>query len=111
MSADPIPDINATIATAVNARIEAEVFQALAGDEVIGKYVTAALQAPVEVNDRSGYGKDKKPYMTVVLSKAIQNATKDACTRLILEEMPAIEAEIRKSLQRNINLIAEGMAN
>jgi hypothetical protein len=111
MTADPIPDINQTITAAVNARIEAEVVKALAGDEVIGQYVAAALQQIVEVPRRgSSYEKDRVTYLHAVLTKALQTATTDACTALILEEMPRIEDEVRKALRRNITAIAEGMA-
>lgn len=109
MTADPIPDINTTIAAAVNARIEAEVVAALSGDEVIGQYVAAALRQTVEVPGR-GYQKNSVPYLHNVLTKAIQEAAKGACTALVLEEMPKIEAEVRKALRRNINGIAEAIA-
>lgn len=106
----PIPDIDKTIVHAVNARIEAEVFAALAGDEAIGAYVAAALAQTVEVPSRRGYGKEQVPFMHTVLTSAIQTATAEAVRRVINDELPTIEAEVSKALRRNVRGIAEGLA-
>lgn len=111
MAADPIPDINAVIAGAVNARIEAEVVAALAGDAVIGQFVAAALNQQIELEDRSrSYQKIKTTFIANVLRKAIQEATQAAVANVILEELPTIEAEVRKALKRDIAGIAAGLA-
>lgn len=103
--ADPVPDLNAVITSAVNARIEAEVTAALSGDAVIGQFVAKALQARIEV-DRGNYRKEPMPYLTHVLEKAIQEATKAAVTRLLAEEVVAIEDAVRKALRRDLARIA-----
>ena len=102
-------DINQIIASAVNARVEAQVLAALSGDEVIGKLVTAALTEQVSAtNDR--YDSKKVPYLTKIVRDAIKEATAAALRRLIEEEMPVIEEEIRKALRRDIKGIAGQLA-
>jgi hypothetical protein len=103
---EPLPSIDATIAAAVHARIEAEVARALMGDEVIGQYVAAALSQPVEVKDRSSYRTTTVPFLTTVLRKAMQDATEAAVRTLIASEMDAIETEVRKALRRDLAAIA-----
>jgi hypothetical protein len=110
MSGNIEGDLNETIRSAVNARVEAEVTKALAGDEVIGALVTAALQQTVEVPARGGgYGKEKVPFMTQVVRKAIQGATQAAVAKVIEQEAPLIEEEVRKAFKRNAGAMAEGM--
>lgn len=102
-------DINQIIASAVNARVEAQVLAALSGDEVIGRLVTAALTEQVPAtNDR--YDSKKLPYLTKIVRDAIKQATADALRRLIAEEMSVIEEEIRKALRRDIKGIAGQLA-
>lgn len=79
-------DLNKTIAAAVNAKVEAGVLAALSGDDVIGRFVTAAL------------------------SEAIKAATAAACKRLVAEEMPAIEAAVLKELRKRLPGIAKDVA-
>lgn len=101
-------DLNATIASAVTARVEAEVMRALSGDEVISKYVTAALMEPVKTDNYNR--KLDKPFLTHILKEAIQKATKETLARLLVEEQPLIEAEIRKALRKNVGTMAESIA-
>lgn len=101
-------DLNATIASAVNARIEAEVAKALSGDEVIGQYVAAALNQEIEV-ERS-YRKTKTTWLKHTLRKAMQDSTKAVIQRVLEEELPLIEEEVRKAVKREAGAIAEGIA-
>lgn len=104
MTADPAPDLNQIIVSAVNARIEAEVTKALSGDDVIGKLVTAALQQPVNTDS---FRRDKtKTFLAVVLEKAIQEATKKAVTAVLAEEVESIEAAVRVALMTNVQGLA-----
>lgn len=93
-------DLNSVITSAVNARVEAAVASALAGDEVIGRYVTAALQRPVEVPSSNGYGKDRKPFLSHVIEQAVRDATKVAVQKFITEEAQTFEDEVRKHVRR-----------
>ena len=104
---DPTLDLNETIASAVKARVEAEMMKALSGDETIATMVAAALQQNVEYE--VNYRKVKEPYISHVLRKTIQDATKQAVVRLIAEEAPAIEEEIRKALHREKSSIAQAL--
>lgn len=111
MTTDLTGDLNATITAAVNARVEATVTAALAGDEIIGKYVAAALNQPVG-EDRSLYGREKpKPYLTTIVTKAIQEATRSAVEELVAEERPRIVDEVKKALRRNLPEIADRLVD
>ena len=99
-------DLNATIASAVNARIEAEVMAALSGDEIIGRFVTAALQQKV---GEERYGRKQRTFLAAAHHNAIQAATKAAVARLVEEERPLIEDEIRKALRRNVKTMADSI--
>lgn len=101
--------LDETIAAAVKTRVETEVVRALSGDEVIGRYVAAALAQPVE-SKGSSYRTVTEPFMSHILRKAIQEAAKAAAQALILEEMPAIQEEIRKALRRRAGQLAEALA-
>ena len=101
-------DLNATIANAVNARIEAAVTAALSGDEVLGQYVAAALNQPITI-DRD-YRKIKTTYQQHTIRSSIQEATKNAITRVLVEDQELIEDEVRKALRRNLAAIASGIA-
>lgn len=101
-------DLNSVIANAVNARIEAQVAQALMGDEIIGQYVSAALTQVIEIpKPHSSYDKIKVTYIKNVLDKAIQEATQTAVRRVLSEEVDAIEAAVRKELRASIGVIAQ----
>jgi predicted nucleotide-binding protein (sugar kinase/HSP70/actin superfamily) len=99
-------DINATIAHAINARLEAEMLAALSGDETIAAFITAALQEPVK-KDNDSYRHETEPYLHHVLRLALQEAAKSTVARFIEEEVVSIEDQVRKALRRNINQIAE----
>lgn len=103
-------DLNKVIVSAVNARVEAEMMKALSGDETVGRFVTAALREQVSVTgDR--YDRQTEPYITHILRAAIKEAAKTACVRLIAEELPTIEEEVRKALRRDVKRIAETLTN
>lgn len=103
-------DLNSVIVAAVNARVEAAVASALAGDEVMGRYVTAALQRPVEVPSARGYGKETKPFLSHVIEAAVREAAKTAVQKFLVDEMSSFEDEIRKAVRRTAPQIAERMA-
>lgn len=104
MAGDPTLDLNQTIVSAVNARIEAEVAKALAGDEMIGRLVTAALMQPVEVG--RSFDHKKVPFLTSVLQKAIQTATETAIKKMIEQHIDDIEYAVRGALLRDLDRIA-----
>lgn len=106
----PEGDLNQIIVSAVNARVEAAVVQALAGDEVMGRYVTMALTRQVEVPSRTGsYGKDRVPWLSHIIEQAVRDAAKRAVERYLVDEHEALEDEVRKALRRTAPVIAEKM--
>ena len=108
---DLTADLNTTITAAVQARVEAAVAEALAGGELIGQMVQAALNQTVEVPSANGYGKDRVPFLRSVLWKTIQQATADAVQRLLVDEQALIEAEVRKAFKRDAPEFAAQMVN
>lgn len=104
-------DLNTVIVSAVNARVEAEMMKALSGDETIGRFVVAALRQNIEVQEPGTYHKHTEPFLRNVLRKAIQEATVAAVQRLVAEELPTIEEEVRKALRRDVKQIAETLTN
>lgn len=99
---DPTPDLNQVITSAVHARIEAEVLKALSTDDTFARFVTAALQQPIN-GERYG---ERTTYLANTLKAAIQEATQVAVAKVVAEQAPAIEAEVAKALRRDIKGIA-----
>lgn len=103
-------DLNATITAAVNARVEAAVLAAFSGDGTLGRYVTAALQRPVEVPDPDrSYGKRKVPFAHHLIEQAIRDAAKAAVQKVLTEDAALIEDEVRKHIKRAAPDIAARM--
>lgn len=98
-------DLNQVIASAVQARIEAEVAAALSGDEVIGKYVAAALNQPIEVG-RNSWDRRKTTFLRNVIDEALRAATKNAVQQAIAEEREAIERAVRTELRDRVDALA-----
>jgi hypothetical protein len=97
-------DLNTVIAHAVSARIEAQVAAALAGDDMIGRYVTAALTQEIQVG--GSYEKRKTTFLKNTLDIAFQNIAKNVVARVLSEEAEAIEIAVRKELRANIATLA-----
>lgn len=106
MSNDVNPNLDTIIAQAVEAKISAAVIQALSGDEVLGRYVTAALQQPVEINDGS-YNKKKVPFLDHVIRTAMRKAVNAAVVELLEGEVENIKTQVAKQLRASSNTIAE----
>lgn len=106
MSAPIENDLNQVIANAVTARIEAQVAAALSGDEVIGKYVAAALNQPMEVNDPGTYRTRKTTFLRETIDTALRDAAKNAVRQAIAEEREAIERAVRTELRDRVDALA-----
>ena len=104
--AEPTQDLNQVIASAVQARIETEVFAALASSEVIAQFVTSALRQPITVRDPDTYRDRQTTFLTETVAKAIQAATEAAVRKVVAEEAPAIEAEVTKEMRKNVRTMA-----
>jgi hypothetical protein len=101
-------DLNATIVAAVNARIQAETFAALSSDEVLGKFVQAALMQPMQTER---YGSKTTPYIEQVLKNAVQEATKAAVGQWVADNQGAIKASVEAALTSNMDGIAQAMVD
>lgn len=106
--ADVATDLNQTIASAVNARIESEVAKAMAGDEMMGKFVAAALNQEIEVKDsRDSYRTRKTTYLRHTIENAMREATKAAVQKTISREQKKLERAVAAHLRENTDRIAE----
>lgn len=102
----PTGDLNDVIVSAVNARIETAVLEALSGDEFFGRMVTATLQKTVEVKD-SSYRTRTTTFLSHVLETVVQKAVQEATRRLVAEQTDAIEDAVRKELRKSSADIAK----
>lgn len=100
-------DLNATIASAVNARIEAQLLAAFSSDDVLASYVTAALQQPITYKEPGSYQEKRTTWLNKVLADAIREATKAAVATVLAEHKDKLEAEVRKVVRSNLTSIAE----
>jgi len=105
----PEADINEIISSAVNARVEAAVLEAMSGDQVMGRYVTAALSAPVKNEDRYGRSRTAKPetFLHHTVRSSIQKATTDAVKRVLAESEAELEDLVRKAIKAQAGDLAK----
>lgn len=96
-------DLNDTIVAAVNAKVSAEVFAALNTDEVIGNYIMSAMMQPIKIEQ---YGSKTEPYLTVVIRKSIQEATKKAIGEWMADNEGILKSKVREALTGNIEQMA-----
>lgn len=96
--------LDAIIAKAVETKIEAVLASALAGDEIIGQYVIAALQQPIEVG--SSYQKVKTTFLKHTIDECLRAATKAAVQKYVLGETAVIEAAVAKALRQQSTKLA-----
>lgn len=106
---EPVTSIDATIAAAIQARVEASVIQALSGDQVLGQYVAAALNQPLTLE--RNYKKIETTFLKHTINLALQGAIKAAINAFLVDEVELINDEIRKALRRNVTNIAEQMTH
>lgn len=108
MSNDVNPNLDTIIAQAVEAKISAAVLQALSGDEVMGRYVTSALQQIVEIPEYPGsYSKKKVPFLDHIIRTAMRNAVNEAVRELLAGETENIKTQVAKALRSHASTIAE----
>lgn len=104
-------DLNQAIVSAINAKVEAGVLAALAGDEVLGKYVAAALNEPIEIpKNGSSYDRIKTTYLRHTINLALCDAVKVAVGKFIEGEQALIEAEVAKALRKQASAIGAKFA-
>lgn len=96
-------DLNDTIIAAVNAKVTAEVFAALNTDEVMAGFINTAMMQPVKVEQ---YGSKTEPYLTVVIRKAIQEATKAAISEWMADNEGILKTRVREALSTQVEEMA-----
>lgn len=106
--ADPKDDINQIITSAVQARVEAAVVEALASDGTIRAYVAAALNRQV---DTSGYGREKKSLLSHLLQNTVEEMTKRVVAEEIKSHEDVIRAEVRAALEKSIGVISDSLVD
>ena len=100
-------NLSAIISEAVQAKVDAAVMEALSGDDVMGRYITAALQEEV----KGGYSRDKQTFLQKAIKDALQKATEVAVNNFIEGETKALESLVEKELKKQSKSIAAGMVD
>lgn len=96
-------DLNDTIIAAVNAKVSAEVFAALNTDDVIAGFITQAMMEPIK-EDR--YSSKTEPYLSIIIRKAIQEATKTAINEWMADNEGVLKARVRETLSTQVEEMA-----
>lgn len=106
-------NLDDTIAGAVKAQIQAQVLEALSGEDFFAKYIASVLNQTVEVTeDGTAYGrKIKVSFLDNALSGLIKKATKEAVAIAVEEERERIQDEVRKAVKRKADQFAENVTN
>ena len=99
-------DLNATIANAVNARIEGQVLAALADSDVMGRMVTAALQKKVNTG---AYRNNETTYLQSLIGKAIEEKTAEVVAADLETIRPLIETQVRAALRKSVGVLADSL--
>lgn len=100
-------DINQIIASAVNARVEAAVLEAMTNDNTMRTFVQAALNQ----KSREGYGREEKTLLNRLLENAIQEQTKAVVAEEVRKSADAIRAEVRAALEQSIGVISDSLVD
>lgn len=98
-------DLNDVITSAVKARVEVSVLEALSGDQFYGQMVASALAQRIEV--RNGYDTRKTTFLAHTLESVIRESVQNAAKRLIVEQAAEIEEAVRKELRKSSADIAK----
>lgn len=96
---------NNTIEATIKTLLETQIIQALnSAPDAIEKMVKAALSKPVDssgnvegTSNYRGYG-GTMPYLDWMVGNEIRDAARSAAKKVIQEQMPDIEAEVRRGL-------------
>src|SRR5690606_33033501 len=91
-----------------NARVEAQVLEALSGGDFMQKFVTAALNEKVSV-DR--YSSEKKTLIRHTLEEAIKSQAKAVVAEEVAVLEPAIREEVRRALKKSVGVIADSLVS
>ena len=101
-------DLNSMIAKGVNARIEAAVAEAILKDEVMAKFVVAALQQPISTGN---YNRDKTTFINHIIGETIKERTKEVVAEEVVAAEEAIRSEVRKALKKSVGVLADALVD
>ena len=104
----PNDDINDIIASAVNARVEAAVLEAVSRDDTMRVFVAAALQQKVSP---TGYGRDETTLLNHLLKKTIEEQTRAVVAEEVAAHADAIRREVRAALKKSIGVITDSLVD
>jgi len=106
--AGPSEDINDIIKSAVQARVEAAVLEAMASGGTMQAIVVAALNQQVETGR---YGDKKLPLLTHLAQTTIAELTKKVVAEEVAEYKEQIRDEVRKALGQSIGVISDSLVD
>jgi hypothetical protein len=107
-SLDVKGSLDQTIASAVQAKVQAMVLEAMAGDETMKAFVVSALSQPVQL-DR--YDRSKaQPFLHHTLAEAIKQITQATVRELLQERKDQIRAMVETQLVDRLPALAERLA-
>ena len=101
-------DLNEIVSRAVNARVEAQVTEALSGGEYMAQFVQAALNQKVKGD---GYRDEAKPLVKYVLETTIKEQAKAVVSEEVAALEPLIREEVRKALKKSVGVIADSLVS
>lgn len=101
-------DINSTITSAVNSRVEAAVLEAINSGDTMKNFVHAALNTKVS---KSGYSREEKPLITHLVQTTVQEQAKQVVAEEIKKAEAQIREEVRKALQESIGIISDSLVD
>ncbi|SHT54088.1 Uncharacterised protein [Mycobacteroides abscessus subsp. abscessus] len=103
-------NLDATIASAVKAQIEAKVLEALSGGEFFEKYVHSVLYAKVEIADpKDRYKKISVNFIDNAIAGVVRAATQDAIKVAVNEQREEIQEHVRKAVKRQTDKFAQNV--
>lgn len=108
---DQSQDLNDIITSAVQARVEAQIVAAFAGDQTFEKFVIAALQQTVEVPGNDRYNKAKVPFMMHLLQEAVRASAKQAVQKYMTEHTDELAIAVERELSSKTAGIARQMVD
>lgn len=101
-------DINNIITTAVQARVEAAVMEAMSSEGALRAIVSAALNEQVATGN--GYG-PKMPLLTALVQGTVKEQAKQVVAEEIKDMEGEIREEVRKALKKSVGVVADSLVD
>lgn len=101
-------DINDIISSAVQARVEASVMEAMSSNGAMQAIVSAALSEQVQVGNSYG---PKVPLLTALVQGTIKEQAKQVVAEEVKSMSAEIRGEVRKALKKSVGVIADSLVD